>query len=197
MPVAVAVVTVATLLLGGFLLWRARPVTHIPQDEGLSALVSPAPIASASASTGTLVVHVTGDVRHPGVVMLPAGSRVSDAIAAAGGLRPRGKLGGTNLARPVIDGERIDVGAAPAGTGPTGSGGAAGPDAGAGAGGLVDLNTATAAQLDTLPGIGPITAERIIAWRSEHGRFTAVEELTEVPGIGPKTLADLRPHVRV
>ena len=150
------------------------------------------PFQAASPSPSPPVtVHVVGEVRKPGVVQLPAGSRVVDAVKAAGGLRRGGELGGTNLARVLTDGERIEIGgqdaAAGAGTGgPTG--GSAGP---------LDLNSATAEQLDALPGVGPVTAAKILAWRSTHDRFSVVDELAEVPGIGPKTLADLRPLVRV
>ena len=166
-------------------------------------------IDSASSSSGAggatptpeasrLFVHVVGQVKHPGVVVLPAGSRVADALKAAGGLRQGGEVGATNLARLLADGERIEIGAATdpsTATGGTSVGGAAG----GGPAGVVpvDLNTATAEQLDGLPGIGPVTAAKILAWRSEHGRFSVVDELAEVPGIGPKTLAELRPHVRI
>ena len=146
--------------------------------------------ASPSASP-PVTVHVVGDVRKPGVVQLPGGSRVVDAVRAAGGLRRGGDLGGTNLARVLADGERIEVGG-PDAAGSGGSGGSIG-----GSAGPLDLNTATAEQLDALPGVGPVTAAKILAWRSTHKRFSVVDELAEVPGIGPKTLADLRPLVRV
>jgi competence protein ComEA len=147
------------------------------------------PAGSPSPSPPVLV-HVAGQVRKPGVVRLPAGSRVVDAVRAAGGLRRGGQLGGTNLARVLTDGERIEVGGAQADAGSGGVGGAGGT-------GPLDLNTATAEQLDALPGIGPVTAAKILAWRSTHRRFSVVDELAEVPGIGPKTLEDLRPLVRV
>ncbi|MCU0263683.1 MAG: ComEA family DNA-binding protein [Candidatus Nanopelagicales bacterium] len=153
------------------------------------------PFAGASPSPSpSVTVHVAGEVRKPGVVRLPGGSRVVDAVKAAGGLRRGGRLGGTNLARVLADGERIEVGgsqeAASAGSGVPGGSGAA-------PGGPLDLNTATAEQLDALPGIGPVTAAKILAWRSANSRFSVVDELAEVPGIGPKTLEELRPHVRV
>ena len=150
----------------------------------------PFPAASPSPAP-SVMVHVVGEVRDPGVVELPAGSRVVDAVRAAGGLRRGGELGGTNLARVLADGERIEVGGQEAA-----AAGGVGASAG-GSGGLLDLNTATAEQLDALPGIGPVTAAKILAWRSTHTRFSVVDELAEVPGIGPKTLADLRPLVRV
>ncbi len=153
------------------------------------------PFAVASPSPSpSVMVHVAGEVRKPGVVRLAAGSRVVDAVKAAGGLRRGGRLGGTNLARVLADGERIEVGgsqAAPS-TGPGAPGGS-----GAALSGPIDLNTATAEQLDALPGIGPVTAAKILAWRSANSRFSVVDELAEVPGIGPKTLEELRPHVRV
>ncbi len=141
----------------------------------------------------SVTVHVAGEVRTPGVVRLPAGSRVVDAVKAAGGLRRGGRLGGTNLARLLADGERIEVGGVQtSGSAGSGEGGAA-----TGLAGPLDLNTATAEQLDALPGIGPVTAAKILAWRSANSRFSVVDELAEVPGIGPKTLEELRPHVRV
>ncbi len=152
-----------------------------PFGESLAA-VAPSPAPS-------LLVHVAGDVRKPGVVRLPAGARVQDALEAAGGLRRGAALGLTNLARVVADGERIEVGGPEAATAADGAPGAPGAP--------LDLNIATADQLDGLPGVGPVTAAKILAWRSEHGRFTVVDELAEVPGIGPKTLAELRPLVRV
>lgn len=158
-----------------------------PVATGSSSGMPPDPFASPT-PPAPVVVHVAGEVRNPGVFRLPAGSRVADAVEAAGGLRRGGSLGGTNLARPLVDGERVEVG---------GQDGAA-PGAGGTAGrGLVNLNNATEAELDALPGIGPVTAGKILAWRAANGRFSVVDELAEVPGIGPKTLAELRPHVRV
>ncbi len=153
-----------------------------------------------------ITVDVAGRVRRPGIAVLAAGSRVADALAAAGGARRGVDLATLNLARPLVDGEQVLVGR------PTLS--AAGAVAGAGAGaagptgigasgvappanGLVNLNTATAAELDTLPEVGPVTAEAILAWRDQHGGFTAVDELLEVDGIGEATLARIAPHATV
>lgn len=137
-----------------------------------------------------VVVHVAGHVAAPGVVELPQGSRVHDALDAAGGPTAAADLAAVNLARPAVDGEQIYVpapGESPPATAP-----AHGDEPS-----VVDLNTATADQLDALPGIGPVLAGRIVDWRTEHGRFTVVEELGEVAGIGPTLLERLRDRVRV
>ena len=174
-----------------------------------ATLPSPAPAASASAAA--LVVHVLGAVRHPGLVRLPAGARVQDAIKAAGGLRGDADPDELNLAQPLTDGVQVVVGTrrhpegevravGGPGAGSSGSGGSGGSASGAsasGAGSVVDLNAATVDQLDTLPGVGPVTAQKILDWRQQHGRFTRVDELQEVDGIGPKSYARLAPHVRV
>jgi competence protein ComEA len=140
-------------------------------------------------SGGDLLVHVAGKVRNPGVVRLPEGSRVLDAVQAAGGAEAGVDLTGLNLARFVGDGEQVLVGIpAPADGAPIGAGG---QPAGASTGGLVNLNTATLDQLDTLPGIGPTLAERILQWRQQHGRFSSVDELQEVSGIGPMKFEQL------
>ncbi|NEA35787.1 ComEA family DNA-binding protein [Streptomyces sp. SID13031] len=145
----------------------------------------------------TVVVHVAGKVRRPGLVHAPTGSRVADVLAAAGGALPGVDLTTLNLARQVTDGEQIVVGVptlAPAGT-PTAGQPPGTPRAPAAT--PVDLNTATLAQLDGLPGVGPVLAQRILDWRNEHGRFTSTDELQEVPGVGPKKFESLKPHVRV
>lgn len=148
--------------------------------------------ASASAS-GALVIDVSGRVRRPGIVVLPAGSRVVDALKKAGGARRGVDLSGLNLARPVIDGEQILVGVAPV---PGVAASAAGEPRAPGAPpGLVSLNAATLEQLDTLPGVGPVTAQAILDWRTANGGFRSVDQLLEVDGIGEKTLAELAPLV--
>jgi competence protein ComEA len=153
---------------------------------------------TATASAAVVLVHVVGQVRHPGVVRLPAGSRVEQALAAAGGATSTADLVRVNLARPVVDGEQIVV---PKPGQPIE--GAAGSLAGAAAPGVgatpapVDLNTAGLAELDTLPGVGPVLAQRILDWRSQNGRFSTVDELGEVSGIGEKVLENLRPLVRL
>ena len=126
------------------------------------------------------------------VTTLPAGSRVVDAIRKAGGARPGVDLTPLNLARVLVDGEQILVGAAAA---PGVAASAASQPGAASDGALVNLNTATLEQLDTLPGVGPVTARRIVDWRAAHGAFTSIDELLEVDGIGEKTLADMAPRV--
>lgn len=181
---AVGVVVVACAVTLALALPRGGDTGAADRTTVPLVLPSPSPTTQPE-----VVVHVAGQVRRPGVVRLPAGSRVADAVRAAGGLRHDGRLGATNLARVVVDGERIEVGEDRAATTPGAPGAvAAGP---------LDLNSATAEQLDGLPGVGPVTAAKILAWRAAHDRFTSVDELAEVPGIGPKTLAELRPHVRV
>ncbi len=174
---------------------------------GMPAVATAGPDAtnsSGAASGGRLlVVHVVGDVAAPGVVRVPEGARVVDAISAAGGALASADLERVNLARLVTDGEQVHVPAPgePILLGANGSadggGGGGGGGAGSGSGQPVDLNTADLAQLDTLPGVGPVLAQRIIDWRVEHTRFTTVDELGEVSGIGEKLLAQLRAKVRV
>ncbi len=155
--------------------------------------VAAAPTGSAAASGTTVTVDVTGKVRRPGIVVLDSGARVVDALDAAGGARPGVDLAGLNLARLLVDGEQVVVGQPP----PTGVLASAVPTAGAPAGPLVNLNTATQAELEALPEVGPVTAQAIMTWRAEHGGFTAVDELLEVDGIGDATLGRLAPLVTV
>lgn len=170
-----------------------------------------------------MVVHVVGAVGRPGIVTLPGGSRVSDAVERAGSPRGDADLARLNLARVLVDGERLYVptvgetdipepldgggagsagggaggGAGPAGGGAGGGAGSVGDGAGATGDAVVDLNTADQSLLETLPGIGPSLAGRILAWRDEHGRFAAVEDLLDVSGIGDVRFAELRDRVRV
>jgi competence protein ComEA len=145
-------------------------------------------LAAETAPARILLVHVAGAVRKPGLYRLREGSRTADAIRRAGGAKPKAALELVNLASPVADGQQVLV-PARGDPGPTAAGGAAGS---AGVGGKVHLNSATLEQLDTLPGVGPVTAQKILAYRTEHGAFQAVEELDAVPGIGPARLAELK-----
>jgi competence protein ComEA len=179
-----------------------EPLADLPAAE---AGGTTAPAAGDSGTTGTpasgtpsasseLTVDVAGKVRRPGIAVLPAGSRVVDALDAAGGARRGVDLTALNLARPLVDGEQILVGVPAAAGVPATVGDPGGaPTAGA----LVNINTADPATLETLPGVGPVTAGAIIGWRDEHGGFTAVEELLEVDGIGDATLAQIAPHVTI
>jgi competence protein ComEA len=141
-------------------------------------------------SGAPLLVHVLGAVPRPGLVELEAGARVVDAVAAAGGLTPEADPAGVNLARPVVDGEQLVVPVVGAAPPPEAAGGAA-----AAADGLVHLNTADVAELDTLPRIGPALAQRIIDWRDASGPFTSTEQLLDVAGIGDAVFAGLADKV--
>lgn len=166
---------------------------------GAQARSVPIRVTGGGGGDGWATVQVVGEVRRPGVFRMHAADRVDDAVRRAGGATRRADLAGVNLAAKVEDGRQVVVpargGATPpaAGAGaPAGGAGAAGP-----ASGPVNLNTATAEELDRLDGVGPATAQKIIAYRQQHGGFRSVDELDQVPGIGPKRLAALRDHVRV
>jgi competence protein ComEA len=144
-----------------------------------------------------VVVHVAGKVRRPGLVHAPAGSRVADVLTLAGGPLPGVDLTTLNLARQVTDGEQILVGQpAPPGPAPTAPGTTPNPSTGP-AEAPVNLNTASLGQLDALPGVGPVLAQRILDYRTQNGPFTTIDQLQEVPGVGPKKFDSLKPHVRV
>lgn len=211
------VLVVAAGLAGGYF-WTGRPEpVRAPElvRAARVAAVPPAPLAPASPATRTgpgpaqglgaggarVIVDVGGKVRRPGVLTLPAGSRVADALRAAGGARPDADLTGLNRARVLFDGEHVLVGlpGMPAGGPGLGSGGGPGPGGGAGGGGPgvpLSLNTATVEQLDTLPGVGPVLARHIVDHRAEHGGFRSVGELREVNGIGERRFAELERLVR-
>lgn len=196
---AVALVVAALLaaVVAGGLVLRGRPQEVAAPQVVASGVPMPGASAAApapSAPSGEVVVAVAGKVVRPGLVRLPAGSRVDDAVRAAGGVLPGAGPGLLNLARTLVDGEQVLVGVdPPPGVAPSGS--ATGP-AGA-AGGLLDLNTAGVADFDALPGIGPVLAQRIVDWRTEHGRFASVEQLREVTGIGEAKYGDLEGKVTV
>lgn len=191
--VALVLVVVGVVRFGS-----SAPGVEAP--PALPTAVSSAPSASAAA-TEPMVVSVVGKVRHVGLVRVPAGSRVADVIAKAGGALPRVNLLTINLARPVSDGEQIYVGIPvpasvqqpqPSGDSAGGSGTGATSGGNAGGAGKVDLNTASAEQLDQLPGVGEVTAKRIIDWRTQHGKFRSVADLQEVDGIGETRFSRLK-----
>lgn len=171
-PRAIVAIIGAVVLIAAWMWWSGRPAATVPLGE-------PTAVSSNSAVAAEVVVHVVGSVRTPGIVRLPVGARVGDAIDAAGGVTRPKALGSVNLARVLVDGEQIVVGAR------AGSGGAA-------ADGTLSLSAASAAELEALPGIGPALAARIIAWRQAHGPFASVDALDEVSGIGPSILGQIR-----
>ena len=196
-----ALVALAVVAATGWLALR-----NGPQPTAVGTVARSLPSSTASAGPAkALLVDVAGKVRRPGVVSLPLGSRVADALRAAGGVRPGVDIGLLNLARPLTDGEQVIVGLAVPGAGPAVAGTGTGPPAsGAGSGGAgsaagspVNLNLATTADLDGLPGVGPVLAQRIVDWRTAHGPFTSVDQLREVSGIGDRRFQDLKDLVRV
>jgi competence protein ComEA len=148
----------------------------------------PAPVRAKPAASKLFVVDVAGAVRHAGLYRLRSGSRIDDAIAAAGGATAKAQLDSVNLAAPVADGEQVVV----PGRGPGGVAAAAPSSAGSSPSAPLDLNSATLEQLENLPGIGPVTAQKILDYRQQHGAFHSVAELEGVPGIGPAHMAQLK-----
>jgi competence protein ComEA len=224
--VALVLVAVVAAVVAAVGVWTSRPqaepvrglpavaVDGVPSAEANGsggATTSAGPTATVGVTAAKeLVVSVAGRVAHPGVVRVPDGARVADALTAAGGARPGVDLSGLNLARRLVDGEQIAVGVPPApdaagqlpsgatdgaGDGGQGSGGAA--PAGAGLPTKINLNTSSVTQLDTLPGVGPVTAQHIVEWRSRNGRFARVDQLREIDGIGERRFQQLRDLVTV
>jgi competence protein ComEA len=185
---------VAALLLVAWT-WVDRPTVERvpPADSGGAAATSAPPptppVGEVSDTSPTVVVSVVGLVARPGLVTLPTGARVADALEAAGGLLPEADPASVNLAAVVADGQQVTVGVpgAPA----------LGPNAAPGSAGPLDLNTAGVAELDGLPGIGPVLAQRIVDHRTREGPFTSVDQLDDVPGIGPAIAAELAELVGV
>jgi competence protein ComEA len=170
-------------------------------DAGAGGSAGVGPDGAAGAGTGGgLLVHVVGAVEKPGLVTVPDGARVADALQAAGGATGRADLTAVNLARTVVDGEQLYV-PRPGEPAPVSAPGPAGtpgtPGGAAGAAGTVDINTADAAGLEALPGVGPSIAQAIVEWREANGPFASVDELEDVPGIGPATLDEIRDSARV
>jgi competence protein ComEA len=211
--IGLAAIAAIAVLVTIFTLMREQPAPVVsaklpPVDMASSASRGPSPSASARPNQ-PVVVSVVGLVHTPGLVTLAPGARIADALKAAGGTTDGADTIGLNMARQVDDGEQIVVGIAPAKGQPAVLGssvspGSAAPGAPSSASRpakapaeVINLNTATVQQLDTLPGVGPVTAAAIVAWRDANGKFTSVDQLGEVDGIGPGRLEKLRRLVRV
>lgn len=195
-----AAILLALVALAAGLVWYRAGLSS-PGADVAGALPPPAvgapPSLTTTSTTSVVVVHVAGAVARPGLYRLAAGSRVADAIDLAGGPRPRADLDRLNLAARLVDAQRVAVSrrGEPALPGPT-EGGPAGAE-GAEPAGPVDLNSAGMAELETLPGVGPATARKILEERSRRGGFRSVQDLLRVPGIGERRFAELRDRVRV
>lgn len=198
-PRTVKAVVVAAAVVIGVGLWRFWPSAPAPEIPFEAQTPPPAASVESTAPAGEIVVHVAGAVFTPGVYHLPADSRVADAVAAAGGGLATAALDSLNLARILSDGEQVYVlttEQAASGAPSPGTGGGAGPvDTGAGAEGRVNINTASATELEELPGVGPATAQKIVDEREANGPFAAPEDLMRVPGIGEKKFESLREYV--
>ena len=199
---ALAAVAAVVVLVAAAIAWFSRPRAEPVATEPVPAVtggVQPEQ-AAPSAGGGEVVVAVAGKVHKPGLVRLPEGARVADALAAAGGVLPGTDIALLNLARKVTDGELILVGvtAPPGAAGDAPPGGSTGGStSGAAAGGKVNLNTATLAQLDSLPGVGPVLAQRILDHRDKNGPFRTVSDLRQVEGIGDTRYEQLKDLVTV
>ncbi len=213
---AAALLGVIAAVLGGCFWWQAgtggaqvvafsesAPAAEEAPDSAAGETVAP-PGEDASAGPESIEVHVAGAVLRPGVVQLPSGSRLYEAILAAGGATDKADPDRLNLAAVVEDGQKVlvplrgepDQADAPTGGSPSPGSAAGGTRPGSG-GGKINLNTASLEELGTLPRVGPVLAQRIVDWRQQHGRFNTVQELDAVDGIGPKLLEALRPLVGI
>jgi competence protein ComEA len=213
--IALAVIAAVAVLVTVFTLIRHQPApvtsAKLPPVQMVSPANRAAPAVPSAKPDSPLIVSVVGLVHTPGLVTLAPGARIADALKAAGGVVDGADTVGLNMGRPVGDGEQIVVGIAPRAGIPTALGSSVTSDSAAArtstapstgqpankAGEVVDLNTATAQQLDALPGVGPVTAAAIVKWRDAHGKFTSVDQLGDVDGIGPARLEKLRALVRV
>jgi len=186
---AMAVLGLLLVVGAGLAYMRARPASALAAPTGGAA--STASPAAATSAANTIVVDVVGAVHKPGVYDFPQGARVIDAVRAAGGLLPDAESQAINLARPLVDGEQIVVpkkGEAPVGAA---AGSAQQP------GGKLNINSATESDFDTLPGIGPVLAQKIVAYRDQHGPFHTIQDLMKVSGVGPKKFDSLQDLITV
>lgn len=212
---ALTLVLLAAVCLAAFHFWSVRPqavrapdtveteASAVADDPSGPGGASPAPRPAAGAppsppptAAGQIVVDVSGKVHRPGVRSLPAGSRVADALRAAGGVRAGTDVTGLNRARVLLDGEQVVVGLPHAQPAPGATGGAQGVPGTSGPAAPLSLSTASKEQIETLPGVGPVLAQRIIDHRTERGGFRSVDELRQVNGIGDRRFADLQPLVQ-
>jgi competence protein ComEA len=193
--IALAAVAVLAAVVAVLLAWSsaarpaAKPAVAVPAVA--VPRLSDGPSAGSPARLPDLVVDVAGKVRRPGLVKRPGGSRVADAIAAAGGVLPATSTVGMSLARRLIDGEQLVIGEPEPAVPVTPEGGSTALS------GPLDLNAATVSDLDALPGIGPVLAQRVVDWRTAHGGFTSVDQLRQISGLGGKKFDTLAPLVRV
>ena len=201
----VAVVLIGSRALGAPVESAPASASRAPFAAARTASAATAPAAAAGgvrvepAAGGIVVVHVAGRVRRPGLYRLPDGSRIADAVRRAGGRAKHADLDAINLAAKLLDGEQVlvpsRVSTVRAGTAPAGT--ASAPAAATGPAAIISLNSATAEQLETIDGVGPATAAKILDFRQKNGGFRTVDDLAQISGIGPKRLEAMRPHVRV
>lgn len=181
-----AALIAGAVLLAGWWWWSGRPSEFVAASEVVAEGVAINDTALGPPEATVVVVHVLGAVREPGLFTLPAGSRVADAVEAAGGARNEKAMASVNLARILIDGEQVLLDTS-----------ANGGTSGMVESNLISLNQADATALETLPGVGPVIAQRIVSWRTTNGPFRSIDELGEVAGIGDAILSQVRPLVRL